>query len=203
METLYSMPFNKDYYVNSRISNYEDYREKKFSDLADDLCPYLEHKCVLDYGAATGGLIYELTARNIYCEGTDISYWAVEFGKKHYDLANLLHHYDPTLLTGNFDIVLFLDVLEHIPSEELECILNSIYAQQLIVRIPVARNEGEDFVLEVSKNDKTHIQIHSKEYWLALFKKYGYTMFTPLNENNIYNSDGVLAGILKSNMELI
>lgn len=195
--------YNKDYYVNSKISNYEDYRKKKFSGLANDLYPFLKHKCVLDYGAATGGLIYELTARYVYCEGTDISYWAVEYGKKHYNLEHLLHHYNPTLLSGLFDVILFLDVLEHIPDEELHNILSNIQvAKQLIVRIPVSKNEGENFVLDISKNDKTHIQIHCKKWWLDFFKKYGYTINTFLNETCIYDSEGVLAVILEKSTTL-
>ena len=189
--------FNKDYFVNSKISNYIDYRQKKFSGLADNLFSFLVGKSVLDYGAATGGLMVELHKRLIYCEGMDISYWAVEYGKKHYGLEHMLHHYDPSLLIGDFDVVLFLDVLEHIPNEELENIFSSVKSNQLLVRIPVSANEGEDFVLDVSKNDKTHIQVHSKEWWFDLFKLYGYNNFTPLKEKNIYDSEGVLAGILK------
>lgn len=188
--------FNKDYYINSTKSNYTDYREKKFIGLANDLYPYVKNKSVLDYGAATGGLIYELTNRNVYCKGTDISYWAVEYGKKHYNLDNKLYHYNPKLLADLFDVVLFLDVLEHIPDEELNTLLNMLQAKELIVRIPVSAYEGEDFVLEVSKNDKTHIQIHSKKWWLDLFSKYGYNIKVFLNTSSIYDSEGVLAAIL-------
>lgn len=191
------MLFNKDYYVNSKISNYEDYRQKKFSGLASDLFPYIKHKCVLDYGAATGGLIYELTKLGVYCEGTDISYWAVEYGKKHYNLEYLLHHYNPELLAADFNLVLFLDVLEHIPDEELYSALNKLKAVELILRIPVSKVEGDDFVLDVSKNDKTHIQIHSKQWWFGLFAKYGYCVHKTLKKENIYDSDGVLAVILR------
>lgn len=196
------MLFDKDYYVNSKISNYEDYRQKKFSGLADDLYPYLRHRRVLDYGAATGGLIQELISRYVYCEGTDISYWAVEYGKKHYDLEHFLHHYNPALLSGDFDVILFLDVLEHIPDESLYNILNKLKAVELIVRIPVSKMEGADFVLDVSKNDKTHIQIHSKQWWLDLFSKCGYSIRTVLKKEYIYDSDGVLAVVLTKSTTL-
>ncbi len=189
--------FNKDYYVNSKISNYTDYREKKFFNLAEDLYSYLKGKSVLDYGAATGGLVYELLNRLIYCEGTDISHWAIEYGKKKYDMEHMLHHYNPSLLLEDFDVVLFLDVLEHIPNDELLYIFSLLKAKQVIIRIPVSKNEGEDFVLEVSKNDKTHIQVHCKEWWLDLFKEYSYNKFVPLNKESIYDSEGVLAGILQ------
>ncbi|MBV5347176.1 methyltransferase domain-containing protein [bacterium] len=192
------MPFNKDYYVRSTISNYEDYRKKKFSGLADDLYPYLAHRQVLDYGCATGGLIHELYLRDVSCKGTDISLWAIDFGKGRYSLPKeTLFHDAFWLLQEDFNVILFLDVLEHIPDDKLSTILEMVKAPQLIVRIPVSKIEGEDFVLDVSKNDKTHIQIHSKRYWLDKFEDVGYDIFIPLNEENIYDSEGVLAGILK------
>lgn len=189
--------FNKDYYINSTISNYTDYREKKFIGLANDLYPYVKNKSVLDYGAATGAFMKELINMGVFCMGTDISYWAVDFGVKHYKLGKRLLHYNISLLGEDFDVVLFLDVLEHIPFEELNYVLDLLHALQVIVRIPVSAKEGEDFVLDVSKNDKTHIQIHPKEWWFALFEKHGYNNFTPLNEENIYDSEGVLAGVLR------
>ena len=189
--------FNKDYYVDSIISNYKDYRKKDFSGLANDLYPLVKGKSVLDYGAATGGLIYALTSLQVYCEGTDISHWAVEYGKHNYNLEHLLHHYDPSLLSKDFNVILFLDVLEHLSLEELNVVLGDIDAKKLIVRIPVAKNEGEDFVLEVSRKDKTHIQVHSKMWWYDLFYIFGFRCFRPLDTPNIYDSPGVLAGIFR------
>ena len=192
------MLFNRDYYVDSKISNYKDYRQKKFSGLADDLYPYLAHRKVLDYGCATGGLMHELYLRDVSCKGTDISFWAVEFGRQRYSFPkDRIYHDAFWLLQESFDFVLFLDVLEHIPSNILENLLDMTKANQLIVRIPVAENEGEDFVLDVSKNDKTHIQVHSKQWWLDLLTKYGYNIYIPLKEHHIYDSEGVLAGIFR------
>ena len=193
--------YNKDYYINSTISNYVDYRQKKFEGLANDLLKYLQGSTkVLDYGAATGGLVRALLDRSVDCIGIDISSWAVDFGRNHYSLHNNLYHYDNAILFdllihNIFDAVLFLDVLEHIPTTELNLILNTIKTNKIIVRIPVSRNEGEDFVLDVSKNDKTHIQVHSKKYWLDLLSSIGYNIFSSLDENHIYDSEGVLAGI--------
>jgi len=188
--------FDKDYYINSKISNYEDYREKKFTGLANDLLPYLRNKEVLDYGAATGGLVHALREQDINCIGTDISYWAVDYGREHYHLSNKeLQFHNVQLLEHYFDSVLFLDVLEHISEYELNNILKLLKAPQIIVRIPVSLVEGEDFVLEISKNDKTHIQVHSKQWWLDFFNSAGYCIFEVLSSTNIYDSDGVMAGI--------
>ena len=90
----------------------------------------------------------------------------------------------------------FLDVLEHIEDQELEEILSFIVAKELVVRIPVTAKEGEDFVLDVSKKDKTHVQKHSKTWWLHLFNRYGFHLKTVLRHTNIYDSKGVLSVIL-------
>jgi hypothetical protein len=52
-------------------------------------------------------------------------------------------------------------------------------------------------VIKRSKNDKTHIQIHSKQWWLDLFSKYDYNISTVLKEKHIYDSEGVLAVVLE------
>ena len=193
------MIFEKHYYVKSETSNYEDYREKKFHELASDLYPFVADGEVLDFGAATGGLVHELRSRGVDCVGTDISYWAVNFGRQHYGLSSQeLQYHNIQLLEEAKDTVLFLDVLEHIGSKELEEVVKLLSAKQLIVRIPISKNEGEDFVLDVSKNDKTHIQIHGRDFWLDLFKKNGYHTFMPFCSKSIYDSEGVLAGILKN-----
>lgn len=192
--------FDENYYINSTISNYSDYREKKFTGLANDLFPYLRNKIVLDYGAATGGLVHSLRELGISCVGTDISYWAITYGRKHYGLPeDVLQLYNMQLLEYHFDTVLFLDVLEHIPNYDLNNILEIIKAPQIIVRIPVSSVEGEDFVLDVSKNDKTHIQVHAKEWWFSSFREAYYTEFLPLSTDNIYDSEGVMAGIFYRN----
>jgi len=192
------MKFEHGYYVNSEVSNYSNYRLKKFEDLAKDLSEYLLDKKsrILDFGAATGGLVSAL--RNIgYINiiGTDISYWAIEQGRVMYHLdKNVLQHYNRQLLEDS-EIIIMLDVLEHISDEELNKILSLLKSSILILRIPVTKKEGEDFVLDISKNDKTHIQIHCKEWWSSILNKYGYTLKTYLNSKSIYDSEGVLAAI--------
>jgi len=190
--------YNETYYINSSISNYTDYRKKKFDGLANDLFTYfnLNSKKILDYGAATGGLISSLKNLGCMVKGVDISIWAVEYGRQNYNLS------ETELTTTNnfnfnetFDKIIMLDVLEHLNINYLNSLLEKIYKTDIIIRIPVSKNEGEDFVLDVSKNDKTHIQIHDKIWWCEFFKKYKYS-FKPLNLSNIYDSEGVMAGEL-------
>lgn len=192
--------FEKDYFVRSKVSNYKDYRAKKFEGLAKDLIDFLAPK-VIDFGCATGGLIYVLKKCGVNCEGTDISHWAIDFGKEFYGLEKELKYYTRDILTtARGYTVLFLDTLEHVPVYEIEwllSILRKVKPKNVIVRIPVSEQEGEDFVLEVSRNDKTHINVHSKRWWKKLFKKHGFKWITGLRGQTIYDSEGVMSGIFE------
>lgn len=188
------MEFEESYFVQSSVSNYRNYKDKKFHGLAEDLKGLLAGKKVLDFGCATGGLTAALRKESIDCIGTDISYWAISFGREAYGIpAAALQFYNRQLLDENFDVVLFLDVLEHISTEELHAMFTIIKANELIVRIPITAVEGGDFVLSVSRNDKTHIQAHSRAWWERFFITYQYTHVQRLSMENIYDSPGVLA----------
>ena len=194
------MIFEKKYYVRSEISNYEDYRKKKFDILAQELIKHLDLKpdsSILDYGAATGGLIAALKEQGLTnITGTDISYWAVNFGRKEYNLTcQELQHYNRQLLEENFEYIFILDVLEHMQIEELHNVFNLINAKKILIRIPISVNEGEDFHFEVSRYDKTHIQCHCREWWIDLFEQYNYELLSLLNLETIYDSDGVFSAI--------
>ena len=67
----------------------------------------------------------------------------------------------------------------------------------LIFRIPVSYVEGEHFVLAVSREDKTHIQVHTKEWWIELFNKYEFKVDKEFKNVSIFSSIGVFTGVLK------
>lgn len=195
------MIFERGYYTGDG-SNYSDYTRKSFDLLAEELISFLgltSAQSLLDFGCATGGLLHALIQRAITnVTGTDISYWAIKFGRKEYGFSpQVLQHYNRQLLEDRRDVILMLDVLEHIPLDELEEVLSVIRAQRLVVRVPVSAKEGEDFVLEVSKNDKTHVQIHAKSWWEDLLVKYNFSLEKILQGRAIYDSPGVLARVYK------
>lgn len=192
------MKFERGYFQDSTTSNYQDYVQKKFDALGTDLAEALglvpEH-WVLDFGCATGGLVAVLRSMGFTnVIGTDISYWAIAHGRKVYGLGkDVLHHYNRQLLEGEFDFVFLLDVLEHVPTEELDNLLDCLSPDRIVVRIPVSAREGEHFVLEVSRNDKTHIQVHTKEWWEELLARHGFRLDDILQTGSIYDSEGVLS----------
>jgi hypothetical protein len=93
---------------------------------------------------------------------------------------------------------LLLDVLEHIPSiTEINKYLKIANVKNVVVRIPVSEKEGEPYVLLVSRNDSTHVQCHTKQWWIDLFKKHNFELIKKLNTKSIYDSEGVFAGVFK------
>lgn len=197
------MNFEKGYFVQSDTSNYEDYRGKKFDKLADDLIQLLfltEDTTILDFGCATGGLLKSFKERGFQTlAGTDISYWAIEYGKKTLGLEEELDYYNVNLLTCDYDVILFLDVLEHVPSVgEIKKYLNLVKAgTRIVVRVPVSEVEGEPYVLQVSSNDSTHVQCHSKEWWINLLAECGFISGSSFIGRAIYESKGVFARCYK------
>lgn len=192
--------FEEKYFIQSENSNYKDYRKRKWGKLAKDLISLLDiepQTQILDFGCATGGLIRELKNRGINkVKGTDISYWSIGYGKKFLGLEEELEFCNLNLLTKDFDIILFLDVLEHIPTiGELRKLLNLAKADKIIVRIPISAVEGENYVFLVSQNDTTHIQCHTKEWWINLLNECGYKLDIFLNGEAIYDSEGIFAGV--------
>ena len=79
---------------------------------------------------------------------------------------------------------------------EIKHFLQLVIAPRLVVRVPVSATEGSPYVLEVSRNDITHVQCHTKEWWIELFHHYDFA-FLPLTTPTIYDSSGVLAGVFE------
>ena len=168
------------------------------------VCNITKTDRIIDFGCATGALLHEFKKRGYdRIKGTDVSYWAIEWGKQKLKLDKELDYYNRNLLTEQKDIVIMLDVLEHIPSvTEIRLILKLTkkkHRGQLIIRIPVAIEEGLDYYLKVSRNDKTHVQCHCKRWWLQLFEEGGYELIKEFYEKGvIWSSKGVFTGVLKS-----
>lgn len=199
------MAFEEKYFVQSQTSNYKDYRKKKFKSLVDDLIEFFKLKPttrILDFGCATGGLLKEFKNRGYKkIKGTDPSFWAIEYGHKKFKLIKELEFYNVSLLTMKHDLTLFLDVLEHVPTEEeiqnFLRLLKLSNTQNVVVRVPVSASEGKPYVLAVSNNDKTHVQCHTKRWWKRLFEKGGYKLVGTIKGKSIYDSDGVFVGVFK------
>lgn len=194
--------FEETYFKDSPISNYRDYTQRKYSGLCKELMSMgikPEHT-IVDFGCATGALLYEFLQRG-YCNicGTDVSFWAINEGRTTYELSEeQLQYLNYSLLETGADWLLCLDVLEHIGNGELSRILGIIRCDRFVMRVPVSAMEGGPYILKVSRNDKTHIQCHTKSWWLNLLSSWA-TFESFVRGRTIYDSPGVLAAVFKWN----
>lgn len=194
--------FGSAYY---RQLNYRDYLSRKFDALAADLSGALKltpEDRILDFGCGYGGLVAGLHAQGFKnTVGTDISQWSIEEGHRRYrHLRKNLQFYNRDLLRQPHDILIMLDVLEHMPEYEVKSVLKLARKGKprlFAIRIPVCSMEGEAFVLPVSNNDPTHICCHSKEWWHKRFQKARFSLQNYFSLPTIYDSCGVLAATFK------
>jgi len=191
------MQFWKDYFIDSKISNYQDYTKKKYWDLCEELIELFNIKKddkLLDRWCATWNLVKEFVDRwynNIL--GSDISPWAIEYGITNW-LWEHLKHFDLSLLEHDNKYIIINDVLEHMTEKDIVNILEKS-KWNIILRVPVCAKVWEDYVLECSRVDRTHIIRWTKEQRIGLFKLCWYHVIQ-VKWKHFYDSDGVLACIL-------
>ncbi len=185
--------FEEHYFKNLNYSNYLE-RSDRYIKTAEEINFYFSKlgliesgSKILDYGCGVGFLINafnKLGFKNVY--GYDISKWATNYARKLN--CKIKKKYD-----GNYDIGIFLDVLEHMEDKEIKKVFKKAKFNKLLVRIPVSINKKKrKFYLKISRVDKTHINCKTKNEWIKLFKNFGFKKFLKLNLNTIYDSKGCL-----------
>jgi len=185
--------YDKDYYESNNYTNYLA-REARYERLANEILGFLNvmglaKSPVLDFGCAVGFLLRAFKKQHLDCYGVDVSEWALEQAHK-----RGLHVSREVLWEEQHALTTALDVLEHMSEEDLTHFIENLNTKVIVFRMPICANEGEDYVLEVSRVDPTHNIRWTKQQWEEFFNKHGYVT-VDLNLNTIYNSDGVYAGI--------
>jgi hypothetical protein len=87
-----------------------------------------------------------------------------------------------------------MDVFEHMPIDQLDLFFNLIKAETIVFRMPVPAAEGEDYFLDVSRADPTHLIKWTKDEWREFFVENNYIPLD-LNLSTVYNSTGVYTGL--------
>jgi len=75
----------------------------------------LAHARLLDVGCSIGTLLRIAEDRRMAAKGIDLSRYAVEYGRSRFDLDIHEGTIDNLIAPGVFDVVTFLDVIEHVP----------------------------------------------------------------------------------------
>lgn len=195
--------YTEEYYKTGNYINYLD-KQGKYNKLAEDIYDLFKKTKLLsedkkytwlDYGSGPGLFVKSLT--NLPCNlnvfAFDISEWSLQQLIKNNIKVTSLSSFQ------SYDIVSFLDVLEHMTDSDIETVFNSLSAKILLTRIPVASEQSvkkNKFHLEISNLDKTHINCKTKESWIYFLNKFGYKLLFKLNLSSIYDSDGVFCAVL-------
>ena len=185
------MKYDEGYYDSLNYSGYLE-RQVKYRKTAEDIDDLLRKLCLggrenvlLDYGCAVGFLLMgfkHLGYNNVY--GYDISTWATEASRNHGN----------QMLDGvqgfKTDILVALDVFEHMRDEDIREVLRETRSKVLVARIPCSTDGGETFHLAVSRNDPTHINCKDKADWIGLLREH-YDCVLRIDLSLIYDTDGV------------
>lgn len=190
------MKYGKRYFQSL---NYTDYlaRRDRYLKLAQEIHELLSLRLrllnkasvLMDYGCAVGFLMEgfaELGYKNVF--GYDISDWASNQAKN--KGLKILKKIEKK----TFDIIICLDVLEHMRDEDIYQTFREFESDLMIARIPCS-TDGKKFVLDVSNRDPTHVNIKSKDEWIKLLTKVGYMTILPLNLFTIYDTPGVMCAL--------
>ena len=185
--------FDKEYYESNNYTNYLD-RQDRYIRLAEEVSDFLGkmnllQEPVLDFGCAVGFLLKGLEGRNLDCYGVDISTWALAKARERgHDARGEVDW------STNHGVVFGLDVFEHMDYDALENVFKNIKTKAIVCRMPVCAKPGEDYVLECSRVDPTHVVRWTKAMWREFFRTFGF-LNVELNLSTIYNSEGVYSGL--------
>lgn len=208
------MTFDANYYTTNNYGSYLD-RGDRYRHLAAELHERLfgitnlvtRSDQILDYGCATGFLVdgfRKVGYQNV--TGYDISDWAVNWGIEN-GITGLTS--DPLEMPQKPKLMIALDVFEHMKPEQIEDLFDKIHPEYLLVRIPLAVENGGKFVLNISEQDPTHITRYTREQWKYSLQQYMSTaesLFlrkTPgthlfdINLSHIYDTPGVMCSLFR------
>lgn len=187
--------YTAEYYQSS---NYADYleRSERYKKTAFEISALLKslnlvnrESFIIDFGCAVGFLMkgfQEVGLKNIV--GVEISDWARSRAQK---TGLTVYKSVDNFVPSPVDLLIALDVFEHMTDQEIAKVLTKTFPRALLVRIPSSTDGGKTFTLEISRQDPTHINCKTKEQWIEFFKEFEYKTFFRLNLYTVYDTPGV------------
>jgi SAM-dependent methyltransferase len=121
-------------------------------------------KTVLDAGCAKGFLVEALREKGVDAHGIDLSEYAIE--NSHPSVRPYLTIQSLTTpISRRYDLVVTIEVLEHLPRIEAEKAIQNICSCTSDV---IFSSSPFDYA------EPTHINVHPPEYWATLFARFGF-----------------------------
>jgi glycosyltransferase involved in cell wall biosynthesis/SAM-dependent methyltransferase len=142
----------------------EPHWKQFFGTIAERIIEQLSPQTVLDAGCAIGFLVEELRSRGVDARGVDVSEWAIaqappslhEFCR----VGSLTEEFD-----RHYDLIICMEVLEHLPGNEAEAIIANICRHCATV---LFSSTPDDF------KEPTHLNVQPTDYWIGLFAAQGF-----------------------------
>lgn len=169
MDKIYNQEYYENYDMGLGKVNY-----KTCTELKDTLDSFAESiaklgpKTVLDVGCAMGHLVDALRARGIEAYGIDLSEYAIS------QVSDQIRPYCavcsateelPDHFPQHFDMVVTIEVMEHIPPENADLAVSHLCKWGDTV---LFSSTPDDF------EDPTHVNVRPREYWASLFAQNGF-----------------------------
>lgn len=174
--------YDEDYYergVESGKSLYSNYRW--IPELTIPMCYELvsqlgisEEDTVLDFGCAKGYIVKALRLLHREAFGVDVSEYAISRSaddvKDYLKIVNPTGPY-PMLTEEKYDWTLAKDVLEHIPYELIDNVLDELskVTKKLFIAVPLG--DGKKYIVDSYELDKTHIIREDLNWWFEKLSK--------------------------------
>jgi SAM-dependent methyltransferase len=135
-----------------------------FGRVADRIVADIQPKRVLDAGCAIGLLVETLRARGVDASGIDLSTWAIEHAteaaKPHVREGSIVEPFE-----GQYDLIVCIEVLEHMPAEE---------AEKAIANFAAHTGDVLFSSTPFDYKEPTHINVRMPEDWAEAFARHGF-----------------------------
>lgn len=181
--------YNAEYYESEHHAfvkgNGVSYSERErmypfFEQIAEKIIKNYAPKTVLDVGCAYGYLVEALRCRGVEAYGIDISEYAISCVTSEirpYVFLNSASEELPKNMPHHYDVIVSIEVLEHMTTEEGEKALNYLCSLTDTFLFSSTDNDIQDI---------THINVQRKEYWARIFAKNGF--FRNVQQRPLYIS---------------
>lgn len=140
---------------------------------------------VLEIGFGNGVFLAWAAAQNTRASGTELNPHSVQLGaERGFDVYCGTIDAIPALAAERFDLIVLIDVLEHLPDPDLRSTLDWIVAHLGQNGVCVARfpNAGSPFGMPLQHGDLTHCQALSCEKLRQLAARHGFEVVSCANQ---------------------
>lgn len=171
MSEIYNEEYYRQYDVGIGKVNYQNstYTKDFLTGIAKQIVSDFHPKTVLDAGCAMGHLVAALRDLGVKAYGVDVSEYAIanvrEDIRPFCRTASLSEDF-PADLPQHYDLVVTIEVLEHLYAEDGQKAIANLCKHADTV---LFSSTPDDF------EERTHVNVQQREYWAKLFFEQGFT----------------------------